>query len=421
MTNLCPSSKHPIDQDERVLYVSYDGMLEPLGQSQVLAYLKQLSASRTMHLISYEKRADWADAVRRQGTQRELAACGVHWHPLRYHKSPSTLATAWDIMIGTGLGLFLVMRHRLFIVHARSYVAAVIALVLKLVTGARFIFDMRGLWADERVDGGLWRREARIFRVAKWFERQFLSHADHVVSLTHAGEQELRRFPYLARRSPAITVIPTCADLDRFRPLPSIPREFALGYVGSAGTWYDFDAAVACFAAMRAADPTARFLIVNRGEHDYIRDRLAAAGLPLSCVELRSASHEDMPSQMSRIRAGVFFVKPVYSKQASAPTKLGELLGCGIPCLSNQGVGDMARILEEDRVGVAVASFERSAIDEGLQRLLRLLQERDIGLRCRDAAQRRFALEEGVARYAAVYRSVSASLHQNRRIHERQP
>ena len=52
-----------------VLYISYDGMLEPLGQSQVLAYLERLAPGRRIHLISFEKPGDWAnranaDAVR---------------------------------------------------------------------------------------------------------------------------------------------------------------------------------------------------------------------------------------------------------------------------------------------------------------------------------------------------------------------
>lgn len=391
-----------------VLYITYDGILEPLGHSQVLAYLKVLAHDRRICLLSFEKKGDWENAAQRERLRAETTQKGILWVPLRYHKRPSALATAWDILQGILVGAYLMLRHRLRIVHARSYVSAVMALALQPAFGARFLFDMRGFWADERVDGGLWRRDSRMFRMAKWFERKFLTRADHVVSLTHAGERELRRFGYLAQRPPQVTVIPTCADLDRFRPQRGVRTEFALGYVGSAGTWYDFDAAAACFAAMRKVDPAARFLIVNRGEHDYIRERLAAAGVPLSCVELRSASPQEMPEQICRIRAGVFFVKPLYSKQASAPTKLGELLGCGVPCLSNQGVGDMAQILEDERVGIAVASFDPAAIAEGLQRLLRLAQEEGIGRRCRLAAETHFALEEGVARYAGVYQKMSA-------------
>src|SRR5262249_29904281 len=139
-------------------------------------------------------------------------------------------------------GLFLVWRYRLQLLHARSYVASVMALAIKRLTGAAFIFDMRGFWADERVDGGLWSREGRLYRIAKGFERRFLLSADHVVSLTQAGVREIQRFPYLVHRMPPVTVIPTCADLSRFRPSHACAPEgdFVLGYVGSAGTWYLF-------------------------------------------------------------------------------------------------------------------------------------------------------------------------------------
>ena len=41
-----------------VLYISYDGMLEPLGQGQVLGYLEQLAAEYSPILISFEKQRD---------------------------------------------------------------------------------------------------------------------------------------------------------------------------------------------------------------------------------------------------------------------------------------------------------------------------------------------------------------------------
>ena len=87
-----------------LLYISYDGMLEPLGQSQVLAYLKQLANGRSIHLISFEKVNDWVIVAERERLARDIAASGIVWHPLRYHKKPTALATAWDIACGTGLG-----------------------------------------------------------------------------------------------------------------------------------------------------------------------------------------------------------------------------------------------------------------------------------------------------------------------------
>jgi glycosyltransferase involved in cell wall biosynthesis len=390
-----------------VLYISYDGVLEPLGQSQVLAYLKELAADRAVHLISFEKREDWDDARQRQCITSEIAASGIVWHPMRYHKRPSALATAWDIFAGTAVAAWLVLRHGLHIVHARSYVASVMALLVKRLPGVRFVFDMRGFWADERVDGNLWRAEGRMYRVAKWFERRFLLEADHVVSLTASGVRELRRFPYLEDRMPAFSIIPTCADLSRFVPRPKSPSsEFVLGYVGAAGTWYMFEHAAACFRELLKINSNSRFLILNRAEHALIRQRLQSEGIPPEKVELTSATHAEVPEYIARMDAGVFFIKPVFSKQASAPTKLAEFLGCGIPCLSNAGVGDMAVILRSEGTGVAINSFERDEIRKGLAELLALTRDPHTVERCIRAAHKHFALDAGVAKYRAIYEAL---------------
>ncbi len=389
-----------------MLYISYDGMLEPLGQSQVLAYLSRLSNQYCIHLISFEKSADWAALAERERIAKEIANAGIVWHPLSYHKRPSVLATTWDIICGVVVGLWLVIRHRLHIVHARSYVPSVIALTLKSLVGVKYIFDMRGFWVDERVDGGLWKRGGRKFRVAKGFERRFLMAADHIVSLTHAAVHEIERMYCLRSRMPPVTVIPTCADLARFAPLPRKSEDsssFILGYLGSAGTWYLFDEVAVGFARLLRFRPDARFLVVNRGEHAYIQARLSAAGVSDNRVEFATVTHEEVPHQLARMDAAIFFIKPVFSKQGSAPTKLAEFLGCGIPCLSNAGVGDMSEILEGEQVGVALKTFDEVEMREGLQRLLLMVEDPNTRDRCVSAAQKHFSLSEGVSRYRSIY------------------
>jgi len=392
-----------------VLYISYDGVLEPLGQSQVLAYLKRLAAGRCIHLISFEKPEDLENITEYERLALEIAAAGIVWHPLLYHKRLSALATAWDITCGIAVGLFLVLRHRIRIVHVRSYVPSVIALVLKRLTGVKYVFDMRGFWADERVDGGLWPSGGRMYRVAKGFERRFLLAADHVVSLTYAAVREMRRFDYLQGCMPPVTVIPTCADLTRFKPLSRDPdgEGFVLGYVGAVGLYYLFDEVAACFAQLLRMQPAARFLIVNRGQGAYIRERLTAAGVPDMNVEVTTATHTEVPEHMSRMDAGIFFIKPVFSKQASAPTKLAEFLGCGIPCLGNAGVGDMAEVLEGEQVGVALKSFDTASMNAALRQLLKMAADPSTSARCVHAAQRYFSLDEGVRSYEKIYDALS--------------
>ena len=121
-----------------------------------------------------------------------LRAAGIGWTPLAYHKSPSAPATAYDVALGTLVALLLVLRTKVKIVHARSYVPALVALAVKRVAGVKFLFDMRGFWADERVEGGLWPKNGRLYRTAKNLERRFLEAADHVVTADECGRPRNR-------------------------------------------------------------------------------------------------------------------------------------------------------------------------------------------------------------------------------------
>ena len=386
-----------------VLYISYDGVLEPLGQSQVLAYLKRLAKYYDIHLVSFEKADDLNDKVAMQRMRALMELSGISWRPLRYHKSPSAFATAYDLAVGIIVVLWTVRQSRVKILHARSYVPALIALVVAKLSRVKSVFDMRGFWADERVDGGLWPSDGMLYRIAKRLERAFLMNADFVITLTRAASREIRSFSFLERNMPAIEVIPTCADFGHFRPMAKCNRNFVLGYVGSVGTWYDFDSVVKCFAQLRLLRPSARLLIVNRNEHSYIEARLMRSLVPREAVDICRASHAEMPQYINRMDAGVFFYLPSYSRLACAPTKLAEFLGCGIPCLGSGHVGDVEEILEGEGVGVCLDSFTEQAIEGALKRLIALVDSEATKLLCVKTATSYFSVESGVAAYSKIY------------------
>jgi glycosyltransferase involved in cell wall biosynthesis len=393
-----------------VLYLSYDGILEPLGQSQVIAYLERLAPGRRIHLISFEKAHYWRDTERREAMRARIRSAGIAWHPLRYHKRPSAPATVYDIVMGAAQGTALAIRYRLGIVHARSYVAAAMALPVKRASGAKLLFDMRGLWADERVDGGLWPEGGSLYRIAKAMERRFLHAADHVVTLTHASVPQIERLAAGALVAPQISVIPTCADLDRFRIQPRPQRDpFVLGYVGSLGTWYLLDEMLQFFRSLREHEPAARLLMVNRGEQERVRAAATSAGIEPDAIEIIAADHAEMPTQIARMNAAILLIKPAYSKIASAPTKLGEYLGCGVPCLGNAGVGDIEEILDRRKIGVVLNSFSVAELDEGARQLLALARQPEVRERCRAAALDLFSLDMGVAEYADIYSRIAGA------------
>lgn len=393
----------------RVLFVSYDGVLEPLGQSQVLPYVLGLTRYGVcMHLLSFEKATDLNLTVVRQLRAR-LEAAGVGWTLLRYHKRLTLLAAAFDVFHGVLKGAAVVSREGVGLVHARSYVGAVIALLLKGWFGVRFLFDMREFWVDGKVEGGSWRRGGLLYRLGKRWERRFLREADAIVSLTHRGRAILESVPEVQTREVPISVIPTCTDLALFRPAEtSANGSFVLVYLGSVGTWYMLEEMVAFFLALREEERRWIFRILTPAPVEDVRRTAARAGAPLDLVEVRRVSYEQVPHWLATARASLFLIRPTFAKLSSCPTKLAESLACGVPVVANPGVGDVEEVLTGYRVGVLVREFSRDAYRSAARELLALLAEGgSLRERCRATAETLFSLERAVKAYFGLYAALT--------------
>ncbi|MBT5400425.1 glycosyltransferase [bacterium] len=396
------------------LYISYDGILEPLGQSQVLSYLEGLANERTIHLISFEKPSDKKNQYLYNQVDSRIKKSNIQWHPLIYHKKPTAIATLWDIFCATALGFWLILRYNLKIVHARSYVASLSALIFKKIFGTYYIFDMRGFWADERVDGEIWTKSGYLYYITKQLEKSFLLNADVVVSLTHKAVLEMKKFPYLDKRGVRFEVITTCADLKLFKPKSNFKKQnkpLTIGYVGSVGVWYLFEEAMDYFKLIKKIVPDVRLHIINKGGHKYIYKCLEELGIDQKSVFVETIDHSDVPRAMQSMDAGLFIIKPAYSKISSTPTKLGEFLGCGVPCICNSKVGDMSEIVNNNKVGVVLDSFDKSTKNKSILQLLKLILDPDIQHRCRATALKHFSLADGIDSYKRIYRSLDGQSH----------
>jgi glycosyltransferase involved in cell wall biosynthesis len=365
------------------VYVSYDGALEPLGRSQVLAYLFRLAADTPITLISFEKDLDGAPEL-----ETSLREAGIRWRPLAYHRRPPVLSTAADVAAGAAALQRELRRLPGAIVHVRSYVPAQIALATPAARRHPLLFDIRGFWADERVDGGIWPRGG-LYRLAKRREARFLARADAVVTLTHASTGWLRE---RVRPGVPVAVIPTCAEVERFAATRRRDGDPHLVWAGSVGTWYDFDLAVALARATGAP-----FDVLTRAGDE------ARAALGDTPASVGSVPHEEMPGTLRAGDVGLALYRPSFSRIATAPTRVAEYLAAGMPVAVSPGVGDMEALIAEEGVGVVVRERGEEALRAAFARLRELAADDALVRRCREVAARRFATAAGADAYRALY------------------
>jgi glycosyltransferase involved in cell wall biosynthesis len=395
---------------KQVLYISYDGMTDPLGQSQVLPYLIGLSSlGYQFTLISAEKSENFE---KREGIIRTLTeAHQIDWQPITYTKKPPVFSTLYDVQRLKAKTRTLHKKKNFAFVHCRSYIAALVGEYLKKRFDLPFIFDMRGFWANERVDGGLWNLKNPLFStVYKYFKRKekdFLQKATHIISLTHNAKTEITSWNLPAPRP--IQVIPCCADLAHFQRQKQSEnienKPFMLSYLGSLGTWYMLKEMLDFFVELRKTYIDAHFLFITPDSPDLIYGVSDALGIPRTCFTIKRGERAEVPTLLAQSTVSIFFVKPAYSKKASSPTKMGEILAMGIPLIANTGIGDTDWLFEKYTCGALVRDFSEASYAQAIQTLPALLQIPPKALR--QTAEAYFGLEEGIKRYAEVYKTIS--------------
>ncbi|MFH1202742.1 MAG: glycosyltransferase [Candidatus Omnitrophota bacterium] len=399
----------------RSLYISYDGLKEALVQSQVIPYLKGLSEDGIIFtLLTFDKRGR-TDEIKKimLGLKNERIEC----ISLRYHKKPTLPATLYDIMQGVLVSTFLVMRNKVDVIHARSYVAAAIALVLKKLLKIKLIFDMRGIWPDEKVDANTWPRGGFLYKVTKAFEKRLLLNADAIIVLTEKLKTIVEDFEYMKGHKVAIDVIPACVDVNKFK-IAGKPQDLVeslrLGnktifiYSGSLGTWYMLDEMVDFFKIAKAKIINAHFLFFTLFRKSVIDNLMFNKGVDKDEFSVISAPHEEMPRWLSIGDFSVFFIKPSFSKQGSIPIKLGESLACGLPVIINSGIGDTAELVSRNGIGAVIDEFKAASYIKAVDEILELQSSiGDLRLRCRKVAEDHLSLGIGQKKYRDIYQRLS--------------
>lgn len=406
--------------DIKILYVSHDGMTDPLGQSQVLPYIfgiaKKIKCK--FYLISCEK----PDRFKQHKERIEILCRenGVEWFPVTYHKSPPIIATLWDLRQMRKLAVKLHKKMHFSAVHCRAHMGGTVGLHLNRKFGTPVINDIRGFWADEKVDAGAWSRSNPIYnQVYKYFkkvERDLIIKASQQICLTYKAQKEIETWPF-ANGLTNITVIPCCVDTGLFsQNNVSEPEKKAfrkelniesdnkvLTYLGSIGSWYMLDEMLDFFLCFQKRFPKAKFLFLTFDQHKSIRDAANRRGITAESIILRGAQRHEVPALLSISDASVFFIRPCYSKLSSSPTKQGEIMAMGIPVICNEGVGDTDMIVRKYQSGVLVNGFSEKAYSDGIDELLNF---RNAPENIRKGALDYFSLEDGVNKYVNLYKKV---------------
>jgi len=262
-------------------------------------------------------------------------------------------------------------------------------------------------------------KNSLLFKLLKALDNYLYRASDHIVTLTYKAKDILIESQNISQS--VITVIPTCASREVFKKLndeESRAFKISLGYreedkiiihTGTVSGWYDFDNELKVLKELMLIDENIQFLVLNKNEHTFIDELLNKHKVDMQRVSVSSTSFGDMHKYLSIADASLFFIKPSYSKQASAPTKFAENVACYLPSITNRGVGDMEYYMDRYSVGYLV-DLEQLDLPQVSRDIVTMVEESSFDMKVFDELfATHFDKDMAVEKYQAIYELLEKS------------
>lgn len=416
------------------LYVSYFGIRQPLVQTQVIPYLKELvSDGWSIHLMTFEP--EWPSGFpepEQAAWRQELQESGITWHPNRYTDSRGIPAKIRDIISGLRSARKIIAENQIKIVHGRAHVGTTIACLASLFRNVKILFDIRGFNPEEYLDSGHWSRTGLKFNSLKTVEKWLIRRSSGFVILTHAGRKAM--FPtavhqendpvgmYRLPDGRPVQVIPCCVDPSRFLDQSTddfnseneLKSKIKLGHcsrlvihVGALSGLYPEDRIVAVFAEIYRQNPNTGFIILSQTDTGRLRELYLQSGLPESNLWTGQVKVAEVAQYLSISDWGLSLKCESYSQLSCSPTKIPEYLLAGLPVLASQGIGDTDHLIKENRVGIVFNAWDTDGIQAAVAEMEPLQSDPELKSRSKQAACDGFRLEiVGGPRYRAIYNAI---------------
>lgn len=383
---------------KKAIFLSYDGILEPLGYSQILSYLKYISKNYKIIIISVEKKNDLKNIKHLKKIENFLFENNIIWFHIDYSSSKlGKFILLIELFIKT---LYILKKENVKIIHARSYISGTVTYFLKIFKNFFFIFDIRGFWIEERVEWNLWKKKSLKYKFFKFFEDKIFKKSNSIVTLTQDAKNIILKKNI---KNIKISVIPTCVNLDKKKIIKKNSNFITFTHLGAIGTRYNFDAYLNIVDKIQQTKKNF-VCVINKGEHSYIRQKIKNYNLTKENYSIKYIPPYEIDNAITASNFGVFFPVSGFYLNGYFPTKLGEFLSNGIPIITCRINNHVDNIIKENNIGIIIENIDFIDYEVLNKKIYMILNDAEISQRCKSVANKYFNIKFAIEKYLDIYK-----------------
>lgn len=368
---------------KKILYITYDGINDPLGQSQVLGYLKNLSKNFEILIISFEK-------IKNFNNKKYLKNTTIKNIQLPYFNN---LFLKICIFILLNLIIFFNFFRGYRIVHFRGFIASAVSLISIYILKFKYIYDFRSFTVDE-----YWEmkkiKSTIIYNLLCALDRFLIKNSSQLVVLTQSAKKTiLSNF-----KIKNISVIPTSVKSVKNTNIYLKNNLKNIVYLGGVTDPYLFKESLLFFDYVLQIYPDSKLNILTK-EKDYVLKQLQRYNK--NNYSVRSLAHHDVLNFMKKMDLSIFFIKKTKSRYHCCPTKLGEFLSVGLPVVTNRGIYVSEQIAKKFK-SIFFLNYKKISL-KNVNKVLLDIKLNFHSSHSFSAHKKYFSIEKAIAQYKEIY------------------
>ena len=377
-----------------VLYICYDGILDNLGQTQVLPYIFGLNDKGFNFIIfSFERHDRTKEEFKKQ--KQILKTRGIKWYHLNFY--PKKYNRFLRLILGPIKLNYIIRKNKINFAHIRSINAGTVYL-LSLIK-LPFIYDMR-CFAGQLGDYGLIKNKW-ILKIFLIFEKFLINKSKGIVVLDKSGADYLQKY---SKNKIPLQVIPTATNIKKFEKnkVDINKEEIKFVLLGGAQFPYLPERALDFIKFLSKNQVKCTLDIINQRHHEYIKKIVREVNFPEELLKVFALNPNDIFNKLPHYDCGLVFIESGDWIRMSSPTKIGEYLAAGLHVVGLEGIEILERLSMETKSVDILPRYKDFDFNK-ISVIIRKIKSNNRKRESIAIAKKYYDLETAVSKYLKLY------------------
>ena len=384
------------------LYITYDGLLDPLGQAQILPYIESLNKKGYKFIIlSYEKVKNKNKIL---GLKKNLKEKNILWKTITFRKSKINFL--YRIFVGALFINYIKLKSKIDLVHLRGGYSSLIYLFS--FSKINYIYDLRAFWG-QWAEGGRTLKNSLTYKILLKLEKTMIDNAEAIVVLDKSGKNFINKNFFFNK---TLEVISTSTNVEKYKIKTKAENFSCIKFVYLGGVSYPpyrIKDALIFLNFLNKLGFECEIDFINKSEHKIIADCLEKEKTNNIKINIISLNHDEIFEILPNYHIGFLFLQKGEWLKMSCPTKIGEYLAAGLGIIGNKGIAVLDRLSKESNC-VETIDIEKGKLcadNEKIMRLLTKINSISFKKECQKLAKKHFSLKKANDKYLSIYGKIT--------------